>query len=148
MKFGCRFVFPALASLFCFPLALTAQNNFQPGQLDPTRNVASPQPADQGHTALPEQYIWSANHRSKDQIEKNAPMYFRVTFQVKTVPQQATLYVAGPEASSAYLDGKLVDKVQQQPRIAAENACVRDGRQRQAACRQECSGSRNFASQR
>ncbi|MHB1793888.1 MAG: alpha-L-rhamnosidase C-terminal domain-containing protein, partial [Acidobacteriaceae bacterium] len=115
MKSRCRFIFPALASLFCFPLALTAQNNFQPGQLDPTRNVASPQPADQGHTALPEQYIWSANHRSKDQIEKNSPVYFRATFQVKTVPQHATLYVAGPKASSAYLNGKLVDKVQDNP---------------------------------
>jgi hypothetical protein len=115
MKSKCRFILPALASLFCFPLALTAQNNFQPGQLDPTRNVASPQPADQGHTALPEQYIWSADHRSKDQIEKNAPIYFRATFDVKTVPEHATLYVAGPEASSAYLDGKLVDKVQDNP---------------------------------
>ena len=115
MKPRYRFIFPAFASLFCFPLALIAQSNFQPGQRDPTRNVAAPQPADQGHTALPEQYIWSANHRSKDQIEKNAPIYFRATFQVKNVPQHATLYVAGPEASSAYLDGKLVDKIQDNP---------------------------------
>ncbi|MES2222933.1 MAG: hypothetical protein V4587_18430, partial [Acidobacteriota bacterium] len=115
MKSRYRCILPALASLICFPLSLTAQNNFQPGQLDPTRDVASPQPADQGHTPLPEQYIWSATHRSKQQIEKNAPMYFRATFQVKTVPQHATLYIAGPEASSAYLDGKLVDKVQDNP---------------------------------
>ncbi len=115
MKSRYRFILPALASLFCFPIALTAQNNFQPGQLDPTRNIASPHPADQGHTPLPEQYVWSANHRSKDQIKINAPIYFRATFQVKTVPQHATLYVAGPEASSAYLDGKLVDKVQDNP---------------------------------
>ena len=100
MKSACRFVFPALTSLLCFPIALIAQNNFQPGQLDPTRNVVSPQPADQGHTALPEQYIWSADHRSKEQIEKNAPIYFRATFQVKTLPQHATLYVAGPAASA------------------------------------------------
>ncbi len=115
MKSACRFVFPALTSLLCFPIALIAQNNFQPGQLDPTRNVVSPQPADQGHTALPEQYIWSADHRSKEQIEKNAPIYFRATFQVKTLPQHATLYVAGPAASSAYLNGKQVDTVQQNP---------------------------------
>ncbi len=115
MKSRYRFILPALTSLLCFSFTLTAQNDFQPGQLDPTRNVASPQPADQGHTALPEQYIWSASHRSKDQIEKNAPVYFRTTFQFKTVPQHATLYVAGPEASSAYLDGKLVDKVQDNP---------------------------------
>ena len=115
MKSTYRFILPALASMLCFPLALTAQSHFQPGQLDPTRDVASAQSADQGHTPLPEQYIWSASSRSKDQIQKNAPIYFRATFQVKTVPQHATLYVAGPEASSAYLDGKLVDKVQQNP---------------------------------
>ncbi|MGC2252178.1 MAG: alpha-L-rhamnosidase C-terminal domain-containing protein [Acidobacteriaceae bacterium] len=115
MKSACRFLFPAVASLFCFSLTLSAQSTFLPGQLDPTRNVASPQPADQGHTPLPEQYIWSANHRSKEQIEKNAPIYFRAAFQVETVPQHATLYVAGPEGSSATLDGKLVDKVQQNP---------------------------------
>ena len=115
MKSRCRFILPALASLFCFPLALTAQNNFLSGQLDPTRNVTSPQPADQGHAALPEQYIWSANHRSKDQVEKNAPIYFRAVFDVQTVPEHATLYVAGPEASTVYLDGKLVDKVQDNP---------------------------------
>ncbi len=115
MKSTCRFIFLALASVFFFPLALTAQNNFQPGQLDPTRNIVFPQPADQGHAALPEQYVWSANRRSKDQIEKDAPIYFRATFQVKSVPQHATLYVAGPEASSAYLDGKLADKVQDNP---------------------------------
>ncbi len=115
MKSRYGFILPALASLICFPLALTAQNNFQPGQLDPTRDVASPQPADQGHTPLPEQYIWSAAHRSKEQIEKNVPMYFRATFQVKSVPQHATLYISGPEASSSYLNGKLVDSVQQNP---------------------------------
>jgi len=115
MKPTYRFILPTVVSLFCFPLALTAQNNFQPGQLDPTRNVASPQPADQGHTLLPEQYIRNANRLSNYQIKTNAPIYFRATFQVKTVPQHATLYVAGPEASSAYLDGKLVDKVQDNP---------------------------------
>ena len=115
MKSMYRFIFPALICLFCFPLTLTAQNSYQPGQLDPTRDIASSQPAAQGHALLPEQYIWSANHRSKDQIEKNVPIYFRATFRVKTVPQHATLYVAGPEASSAYLDGKLVDRVQDNP---------------------------------
>ena len=42
-------------------------------------------------------------------------MYFRVAFRVKTVPRQATLYMAGPEASTAYINGKLVDKVQDNP---------------------------------
>ncbi len=85
------------------------------GQLDPTRNIASPQLANQGHTALPEQYIWSADQRSKAQIQENAPVYFRVVFRVKTAPRQATLYIAGPEASTAYINGKLVDKVQDNP---------------------------------
>src|ERR1700735_5579316 len=101
MKSRCRFIFPALVSLLCSSPILTAQNSFQPGQLDPTRNVTSAQPANEGHTALPEQYIWSADHRSKDQIDKNAPIYFRATFQMKSVPPHATLYISGPEASSS-----------------------------------------------
>ncbi|MHB1935910.1 MAG: alpha-L-rhamnosidase-related protein [Acidobacteriaceae bacterium] len=115
MKSRYSFVFPALVSLFSLSLTLTAQNSFQPGQLDPTRNIASPQPANEGHTALPEQYIWISNRPSKAQIKKHAPVYFRATFQVQTVPPHATLYVAGAEASSAYLNGKLVDKIQNNP---------------------------------
>ena len=115
MKSRYCFIFPALVFLFSLSMMLNAQSSFQPGQLDPTRNIASPQPADQGHTPLPEQYIWTANHRSKAQIEKHAPVYFRAVFQVKVLPPHATLYVAGAEASSAYLNGKLVDKVQDNP---------------------------------
>ena len=146
MKSRYRFILPAVTSLLCFSFTLTAQNNFQSGQLDPTRNVASPQPADQGHTALPEQYIWSASHRSKEQIEKNAPIYFRATFQVKTVPQHATLYVAGPEASTAYLDGKLVDKVQQNPASPLKMPVYMTDVSGKLTRRQECSGARNYAS--
>jgi len=101
--------------LLGFPVALTAQMNFPSGQLDPTRNMSSPQLVAQGHTALPEQYIWIAAPHSEARPRKITPVYFRAVFSVSTVPHQATLYVAGAEASAAYINGKLVDTVQDNP---------------------------------
>ncbi|MGH9616545.1 MAG: alpha-L-rhamnosidase C-terminal domain-containing protein [Acidobacteriaceae bacterium] len=115
MKFKYRLLFPALVSLFSISVALPAQTNFVSGQLDPTRDIASPQLADKGHIPLPEQYIWTADQQLGAQAAKNAPLYFRAVFQVETVPRQATLYVAGAEAYAAYINGKLVDKVQDNP---------------------------------
>jgi hypothetical protein len=115
MKFRCLSIFPVFISLLSLSVALTAQTTFPLGQLDPTGNIASPQLADKGHKTLQEQYIWIADQRSKAQIQENAPVYFRVVFHVKAVPRQATLYIAGPEASTAYINGKLVDKVQENP---------------------------------
>ena len=120
MKFQLR---PALylVSLLCFPAALVAQTNFPPGQLDPTRNIASPRPIDQGHTALPEQYIWSAESHpagepgAKPESSQPSPQYFRASFQVESVPQQATLYIAGPEKLEVYINGKLADKDEKNP---------------------------------
>lgn len=115
MKLRYRSIFPVFVSLFSLSVALTAQTIFPASQLDLTRNIASPQLADQGHAAPPEQYIWSANQRTKAQLQENAPLYLRAIFQVKTIPRQAILYVAGAEASTAYINGKLVDKVQDNP---------------------------------
>ncbi len=119
-------VLPCLctASLLCvtaFPAALIAQSGFAPGQLDPTRNITSPQLIDQGHTALPEQYIWNADARPAGQTDAqaeaahNTPRYFRSSFQLQKVPPQATLYVAGSEDLEVYINGKLADKVQRNP---------------------------------
>ncbi len=110
-----------MVSLFCFSAALIAQTNFAPGQLDPTRNITSPQLIDQGHTALPEQYIWNADPHPTGQTDAEqeaasmAPRYFRATFRVQAVPQQATLYIAGPDTLEVYVNGKLADKNQRNP---------------------------------
>lgn len=106
-----------MVSMLSFSAGLIAQTNFPPGQLDPTKNIASPQLVDQGHTPLPEQYIWNAA-QSSDAVSKTAdtdPRYFRAVFQVQTVPQQATLYVAGVESVEVYVNGKLADNVQDNP---------------------------------
>ncbi len=110
-----------MVSLLCLPSALLAQKSFPPGQLDPTRNITSPQLIDQEHTALPEQYIWGMESHPAGQIGTEpdktyaAPHYFRATFKIQTVPQQATLYVAGVESLEVYVNGKLADKVQDNP---------------------------------
>ena len=56
------------------------------------------------HQSLPEQYVWSPADGEQDAIR-----YFRASFQVKRVPSQATLYLAGPKNITAYLNGKLVN---------------------------------------
>lgn len=98
-------------------LAQSAPASAASGPLDPTRNVSAPQLIDRGHTPLPEQYIWVAAPKSAAGQGKPdaAPRYFRATFQVPQVPPQATLYIAGVEASEVYIDGKLADKVQENP---------------------------------
>ncbi|MHB1023400.1 MAG: alpha-L-rhamnosidase-related protein [Acidobacteriaceae bacterium] len=71
------------------------------------------------HTPLPEQYIWAKedavpaqakigqgwmNHANQDLGEH----YFRRSFTLKTVPQHATLYVAGPRSGTVYLNRQKV----------------------------------------
>ncbi|MEO6829911.1 MAG: alpha-L-rhamnosidase C-terminal domain-containing protein, partial [Acidobacteriaceae bacterium] len=109
-------------SFLSVPAAVLAQgNNFAPGQLDPTRNVTSPQLVNEGHTALPEQYIWNADPHvagqttaEEDAIRK-APRYFRAAFDLQAVPAEATLYIAGPEVLEVFVNGKLAEKVEKNP---------------------------------
>jgi len=109
-----------LLPLLCLPATLLAQtSSFPPGQFDPTRAVASP--SHMGHTSLPEQYIWnpdvypSGMTSARQKAAHNAPRYFRANFQLQSVPQQATLYIAGPETLEAYINGKLAEKIEKNP---------------------------------
>ncbi len=82
------------------------------GPLDPARGAVL-QPAPQNH--LSEQFIWTANDAAahdprlqasvRGQDDKIAPHYFRAHFRVASIPQAATLYLAGPRAVTAYLNG-------------------------------------------
>jgi alpha-L-rhamnosidase len=110
-----RLVRLSAVSFLCVSAVLVAQQTYTPGQLDPTRNIASPALLDQGHTPLPEQYIWSATQKS------SAPVYFRATFTVPAVPQHATLYVAGPESLHAYINGKSAGTAQDNPASPLRN---------------------------
>jgi hypothetical protein len=116
--FLCLAAFGVLSSA----AALAAQENFPNGKLDPTRNVSHPEPMDQGHTPLPEQYIWLASaravphrHMQADRSD-NTAVYFRAAFQVGAeAPPEATLYIAGPRAVEAYVNGRLAEKIEQNP---------------------------------
>ena len=85
--------------------------------LDPTRTlIPTSQPT---HNLLPEEYIWTANDVTAQRPDRSkfpwsqtqlrvAPHYFRVHFDVKKLPQAATLYIAGPREAHVYLNGHLV----------------------------------------
>jgi alpha-L-rhamnosidase len=108
-----------MASLFCFPAAvLLGQSSFQPGQLDPTRNITSPQLFRNAHAPLPEQYILDTDQSStkaRNKTLETTPRYFRAVFPVQAPPQRATIYLAGIESAEVYLNGKLAGKVQENP---------------------------------
>lgn len=85
--------------------------------LDPTRTlIPTTQPT---HKLLPEEYIWTANDVTAQRPDRSkfpwsltqlriAPHYFRAHFDVKRLPQAATLYIAGPREAHVYLNGHLV----------------------------------------
>jgi len=89
-----------------------------PSPLDPTRNMI---PATALiHVALPEQYIWTegdvtARRPDHDKFPWNrpglrvAPHYFRVHFRAATMPEAATLYIAGPREAHVFLNGHRLD---------------------------------------
>ena len=62
------------------------------------------------HPLLPEQYLWSEDGTSPEQVR-----YFRATFRISALPARATLYLAGPGSIVAYLNGKMVLSGQDEP---------------------------------
>ena len=76
-----------------------------PGHLDPTRAITEPVLFSSFHQPLPEQYIWTHDKPNQTRAEREAPRAFRVNFHLDTVPQSATLYIAGPESVEVQLNG-------------------------------------------
>lgn len=85
-------------------------------RLDPTRSIDSPVLESSIHAPLPEQYIWTKEDAvPEDTLASGGwrawgnkdlePHYFRKTFEVSTVPEHATLYIAGPRKAEIYLNG-------------------------------------------
>jgi len=111
----------ALLILLAATLSVRAQKPSQvtipTGSLDPTRNLAeTPQTV---HPPLPEEYIWTAGDitvqrpdRSKYSWSRTnlriAPHLFRTHFNLKTIPHNGTLYLAGPREGHVYLNGSLI----------------------------------------
>jgi len=73
------------------------------------------------HTPLPEEYIWTASgdaatgsaviYKFPGMMEQTEKHYFRHSFDVASVPQNATLYVAGPRWERVWINGQLADEV-------------------------------------
>lgn len=95
----------------------TLPNTPPPGQLDPTRALSGgPQLFSSFHQPLPEQYIWTREDSTADKSDiihysmpgsdqQIAPHYFRVHFHLDSVPDNATLYLAGPRSATVSVNG-------------------------------------------
>ena len=94
-----------IAGLTVSLLPCTAQQNYLPAHLDLTGDIASPLLESSLHRSLPEQYIWLpvVKNGSRDDT-----FYFHDTFDLKSVPSMATLYVAGPDHLRVYVNGRLL----------------------------------------
>ncbi len=91
----------------------TAPSVYSPTLLDLTAQIQHPRLESQLHHPLPEQYIWAQEKEKKaGAIERfgEAPqwIYFRRSFDLKSVPSTATLYAAGPLDMRVYLNGRLL----------------------------------------
>ncbi|HEX5483125.1 MAG TPA: alpha-L-rhamnosidase C-terminal domain-containing protein [Terriglobia bacterium] len=101
-------------------LNLSGQSVYRPNPLDLTAEIRSPKLESELHHPLPEQYIWVKSHARRP-VEFWNPLagnsaqwvYFRRAFDIGTVPQAATLYVAGPAQMRVYLNGKLLANARQ-----------------------------------
>lgn len=87
------------------------------GKLDPTRDIGAPIRFSSFHQPLPEEYIWTREdsaigkparivytHLGADELTE--PHYFRASFDVETMPANATLYLAGPRSATVYVNGQ------------------------------------------
>jgi len=122
MPFVASVTMPKLRQFFAILAAVAmlapAPAQELPSPLDPTRTMV-PAPAPD-RAALPEQYIWTdgdVTARRPDHAKfpwtrtdlRVAPHYFRTHFRVATLPEAATLYVAGPREAHVFLNGLRLD---------------------------------------
>ncbi|MHB1022174.1 MAG: alpha-L-rhamnosidase-related protein [Acidobacteriaceae bacterium] len=111
----------ALLAMAFLP-ALQAQMVSPRGPLDPSQAIAVPRTVSSYHQPLPEQYIWTAGDATSFKVPKmpkavaasykTAPHYFRDAFPLHSVPQHATLYLAGPRSARVYINGQLAADLQ------------------------------------
>ena len=99
-------VLPLLLVPALIAAAQSAPDAPPPGQLDPTRAIASPQLFSSFHQPLAEQYIWTNDPAHQTHQQAEAPRWFRAHFRVDSVPAVATLYIAGPRNAEAYINGE------------------------------------------
>lgn len=90
-----------LSAALLAPAIAPAQLPAVPQPLDYTRTISSTKLELALHRPLPEQYIWASAAS-----DPASPVYFRSPFRVDKVPAAATLYVAGGEQISVWINGK------------------------------------------
>ena len=83
--------------------------------LDPARTARLDLPPASHETA---EFIWTANDaaahdpqlqaRVRGQDDKTEPHVFRAHFHLRTLPHDATLYLAGPRSATVFLNGKQI----------------------------------------
>ena len=84
-----------------------------PAPLDPSRGITLGQP--DAHPTLKEEYIWTSGdvtalRQDRSKFPWNAvdrrtePHYFRAHFQLSSIPQSGTLYLAGPRSARVFLN--------------------------------------------
>ncbi len=93
---------------------VAAQQDFSPSNLDLTGDIRSPLLESSLHQPLPEQYVWLPV--VKDGSRDNT-FYFHDSFNLKSVPGMATLYIAGPEHLRVYLNGRLLANAERDQRL-------------------------------
>jgi alpha-L-rhamnosidase len=118
IRFACAAVL--FVTIIQVLLAQRIGNAYGPNPLDLTANISSPRLESHLHQALPEQYIW-AQAKGRAAREFWSPtagnsaqwIYFRKRFDVTSVPQAATLYVAGPARMRVYVNGQRLANAEQ-----------------------------------
>lgn len=76
-------------------------------QTDPAARVHEPILESSIHKPLPEQFIWlDVPAGTSAKTDEATPRYFRKSFELDSVPHEATLYISGPDHIRAFLNGK------------------------------------------
>lgn len=116
--FSVRFFFLAQLA-FVLAIPSTAQSpaiSEAVAQADPTARVQQPVLESSVHKPLPEQFIWRAMPAgTPNKVDEATPRFYRTTFDLTNVPQEATLYVSGPDHVRAFLNGGNVATADRDP---------------------------------
>jgi alpha-L-rhamnosidase len=86
-------------------------------KLDITAGIEHPVLESSVHDPLPEQFIWlEMPAGTSEKTDQATPRYFRAAFRVDKLPDEATLYIAGPEHIRAFLNGSAVVTADRDPK--------------------------------
>jgi len=96
-----KIISACFAAILLIVSALASAQQWKPVPVDPTVGRKGILESDV-HKPLPEQYIWTPDNTN------DLPRFLRRTFQVATLPGQATLYLAGPQEAQVFLNGEKV----------------------------------------